>query len=483
MAPPLSQPVKAIRGVRLPNHPPDTVWDVTLDDGSGDGDMGMIVTSVAPHQSDAGSEDRSCSHALLLPALAHPHIHLDKAHVHSAREYSHLMPKEGSFGEALALNTQAKEGFTQTDLIQRGEWLLAESLASGVTAMRAFVEVDHTVTFDCLNAGIDLKRRWQEACHVQLVSFAQDPIFSGAHGDHNRRLMNEAIRFDQVDVIGTTPYVELTLEASKKNIEWAIDKALDLGKHVDFHLDYNLDPKQDAMVWYVVELLRQKGWTTASNNKKIMLGHCTRLTLFDHAAWHKLSSEIRDNHLPVSFAALPTSDLYMAKPPSDPRNRATRAPHERCRGTLQVPSMIRDYGIDAVIGVNNIGNAFTPWGSPDPLFVACLGVGLYQAGTQLDAQLLYECVSTRVSRAIGLRSPPSINLTVAEGSGPDFLLVHNIDESGCGVFRTRNSVAEVIWDPPARLSRDVISGGRMVEKPMKDIRFASSPGTSILLKE
>jgi hypothetical protein len=121
--------------------------------------------------------------------------------------------------------------------------------------------------------------------------------------------------------------------------------------------------------------------------------------------------------------------------------------------------MIRKYDLDAVLGVNNVGNAFTPWASPDPLFLACLGIGIYQSGTQADAELLYECVSTRARKAIGL--PSALGLTLRPGDVPDLILFYNRDETGCEVSRPRYSVADVVWDPPARLNRDVVSGGRL----------------------
>lgn len=51
--------------------------------------------------------------------------------------------------------------------------------------------------------------------------------------------------------------------------------------------------------------------------------------------------------------------------------------------------MITEYRLNATISINNVGNAFTPQGNCDPLSIACLGVGLYQAGTQRDAETLY----------------------------------------------------------------------------------------------
>jgi hypothetical protein len=50
--------------------------------------------------------------------------------------------------------------------------------------------------------------------------------------------------------------------------------------------------------------------------------------------------------------------------------------------------MIKRYGLQTALGVNNVSNAFMPHGSCDPLSVASLGVGIYQAGTKMDAEIL-----------------------------------------------------------------------------------------------
>ncbi|CAL5872124.1 uncharacterized protein PFLUO_LOCUS6382 [Penicillium psychrofluorescens] len=459
MPPPkLTDRIKSIQNVRLAQS--SSTWDIQI--GYPDSSKDGSITTITP----PSSEDIS-NPPLALPSLTHPHIHLDKAFIHSSPEYAHLLPSSGSFQEALSFTTNAKQQFTREDLLRRGEWLLAESVSAGVTAMRAFVEVDSAVKFTCLEAGLALKEQWKDSCEIQIACFAQDPIFSGEFGEQNRSLVEEALcNYPGIDVVGTTPYVESSVEAAKRNIEWAIERALQLGKHVDFHLDYNLDPERGALVWHVVKILRESRWTTNSTRKRVMLGHCTRLTLFKDEEWERLAREIRDYDLPVSFVGLPTSDLYMA---SSPSASSDQCPHHRPRGTLQVPEMIRRYGLDAVLGVNNVGNAFTPWASPDPLFLACLGVGIYQSGTQVDAELLYECVSTRARKAIGL--PSASGLTLRPGDVPDLILFYDRDETGCEVSRPRYSVADVIWDPPARLNRDVLRGGRL--KP------AALPGWSL----
>ncbi|KAL4811504.1 hypothetical protein BDV18DRAFT_129499 [Aspergillus unguis] len=336
--------------------------------------------------------------------------------------------------------------------------------------MRAFVEVDHTVRHTCLDAGLSLKQKWKDICQIQLVCFAQDPIFSTEHGEENRRLVEAAITdhgTDETSVLGTTPYVETSIEASKRNIEWAVETALQNDRHLDFHLDYNLSPpgeEPEPLIWHVLRTLRAKGWTSQATNKRVMLGHCTRLSLFNEDSLRRLSAEINANHLPVSFVGLPTSDLYMANAPSNTDNAGIKTNQ---RGTLQIPSLINDYGLDAVLGINNVGNAFTPWGSADPLSLACLGVGIYQNGTVGAAELLYECVSTRARAAIGLSSSNpgrDCGVELKPGDCADLLLLYDVDDTGlldASATRARKSVAEVVWDPPVRTSRAVVSRGRV----------------------
>lgn len=447
--------IKYLAGVRLTHRPRDSLWDIAFDES-------CLHWSITPHQSlDDPGQPNEVEAPLVLPSLVHPHIHLDKAFIHSSPEYADLLPTKGTFQEALSLTTKAKERFTLPDLLCRGNWLIAESVAAGVTAMRAFVEVDSTVQLKCLEAGIQLKNEWKDICRIQIAAFAQDPLFSGEHGQDNRQLMEDAIRNPDVDVVGTTPYVELDQAAAESNISWAIQQAVNLNKHLDLHLDYHLDSNKNPTVWYVLECLRNKGWNTSEPQKKVMLGHCTRLTYFSIDEWCRLSREIQDNNLPVSFVGLPTSDLYMA---ATPASQAEESSHVgQPRGTLPVIDMIRRYGLNAVIGVNNVGNGFTPWGNADPLSLACLGLGLYQKGSQADAELLYECVSCRARAAIGLaESSPGLDL--ANNLPQDLLVVSNEDDAGFGYSRHRKSIADVVYNPPTTSRRETISGCRLVNR-------------------
>lgn len=122
---------------------------------------------------------------------------------------------------------QAKARFELDDLTNRGRSLIEEGIEFGVTHMRAFVEVDQTVGMKCLDAGLAFKEKFKDKCNVQICDFTQDPIYSQDDGGKKMvQLIKEAAARKDVDVIGSTPYVEKTGGNQHANIEWMISKIL-----------------------------------------------------------------------------------------------------------------------------------------------------------------------------------------------------------------------------------------------------------------
>ena len=281
----------------------------------------------------------------------------------------------------------AKSRFEHADLMERGRALICESINFGVTHMRAFVEVDLVVKLKCLEAGLALKEEFRGRCHIQLCVFAQDPILSYEDdGRAMKMLLENALGTKEVEAFGTTPYVEKNGDYGTQiqNVEYAIKTALRYQKHLDFHIDYNLDPSTQVVTMAALKLLHDLDWPidySQPEYKTVVFGHCTRITLFDRAQWAELAKKA--SGLPVSFVGLPTSDLFMMGRPG----RDDGGSH-RPRGTLQVLTMIEEYNLNVAIGINNVGNAFTPQGSLDPLRLSSMGVGLYQASTKREVQLL-----------------------------------------------------------------------------------------------
>lgn len=429
---------------------PDVKYDIHIEENK--------IKDIVPHSEGASSnaarkvlDARGC---LIAPSLCHAHVHLDKCFLLSDPKFADLEIVQGDFAEAMEMTSKAKARFEEDDLLRRGKWLIAESIAAGVTHMRAFVEVDHIVRMKCLHAAIELKKQFSPACEIQICAFAQEPIYSGDHAAANRELMETAVFNEHVSVVGTTPYVESDEENTTRNINWVIQMASNSGLHVDFHLDYNLDGKQSTQTEYVAKQLESMSLYQRDHSslKKatVVLSHCTKLTLYKEPDWQALSQRVQ--HLEFYFIGLPTSDLYMMGKPHDHEGGGQRA-----RATLQIPQMIQKYGIRGAIAINNVGNAFTPYGSCDPLGIASMGVGLYHAGTKQDTQLLYECVSGRAKQAIGHTSRP-----FSIGEPADFVLFDTAGSEDCLLSsqRGRNTLQEVLYDSPKE--RKTIFKGHMI---------------------
>jgi hypothetical protein len=234
-----------------------------------------------------------------------------------------------------------------------------------------------------------------------MAVFAQEPLLSSENQmpSQNLLLLKECAARQGIDVIGSAPYVEASIEKAKANISLIFDIADEHQfNNVDFHLDYNLDARTEPLIYEVIRQARSRYVTsstieqdngpktsspsvTGSDTRKrrcphVTIGHATRLQLFSKDEWHALANEIRD--LPITFVGLPQSDIYM-------QGRASKKdPLGAPRGTLRVPDLAREYGIHIAMSVNNIENAFTPQGSLDPLSLCTFGVAIFQAATPRD---------------------------------------------------------------------------------------------------
>ena len=214
-------------------------------------------------------------------------------------------------------------------------------------------------------------------------AFAQEALFESANDTepgNNYRLLLEAIDREGVEVVGSAPYVESSVSHAKKNLDLIIRAACSRSLHVDFHLDYNLDIKSEPLIFEVIARIKQYNYSLEHPELRITIGHATRLQLFTAEQWQNLIEQIGD--LPITFIALPNSDMYM-------QGRAAKdTPLGAPRGTLRVTRLAKEYGLEVAMGVNNVENAFTPQGSLDPLALCPFGVAIFQAATTEDLVLL-----------------------------------------------------------------------------------------------
>lgn len=74
------------------------------------------------------------------------------------------------FQEALKVTAKVKATFKEDipDLYDRADRLIRTSIQTGVTLMRAHVEVDTTVDDSCIAIGLELKAKWSQSCDIHI---------------------------------------------------------------------------------------------------------------------------------------------------------------------------------------------------------------------------------------------------------------------------------------------------------------------------
>lgn len=386
-------PITNLNAVRFPGRPNDKLYDITIAHGS-PATIAEVKEHV-PQSPSSAQKDHSidAQGGLCTPSFCHAHVHIDKAFILSHPKYADLKIIKGDFAEAMELTGKAKARFERQDLLDRGRRLIDESLRYGVTSMRVFAEVDEVVELLCLETTLMLKQEYggkTPRCDIQVCAFAQLPLFTSDAAETRRKLFEKAAGVEGVEALGSTPYVESDAIRANASINYLVGLAKLRVKHLDFHLAYDLDPHSSPHLEDVVTSLRggtldgdgvpPRDWT----DRSVTLGHCTRLTLESETEWHRYNRLFSD--LRVSFVGLPTSDLFMM---GRPEVAYGEHPHQRPRGTLQVVHVIERHCVNCAISINNIGNAFTPHGSCNPLRLANMAVGMYQAGTKKGTETIY----------------------------------------------------------------------------------------------
>jgi cytosine deaminase len=340
---------------------------------------------------------------LLYPGLVETHIHLDKAFLleRGQREASSLK-------EAIETTQQLKYAYTRTDMEARALKVLRRAISFGVTHMRCQVEVDPILKLEAMEMTLELKERLRDVITLQVVAFPQEGIFCQP-GMQN--WMEEAMRMG-ADVVGGIPYID---PDPSEHLQFVFDLADKFEKPIDLHADFSDDPK-DLTILEIAEHTIARGM-----QGQVAVGHMTSLGSVPVQEARKIAAKIAQANIHV--ICLPATDLYLNG----------RGDAERVRRGLTPVKLLLEEGVNIVFGSNNIRNAFTPFGSGDPLDIALLLAHTAQMGTEHEAGVLLEMASNRAARVLQLR-----NYGIMEGASADLMLT------------TAHTARDLLLDRPMR---------------------------------
>ena len=371
------------------------------------------IESVEPTGPGRAGPSRDLGGRLLLPPMAEPHAHLDKALT------SEQVPNpRGDLGGAIdAWIAAAAAGvFTHEDMVRRIREALDKLLLSGVTAVRSHINCGSGAGIWHLQAAQEAVAPYAELMDVEFVALTHSPMV-GPGSEPNQRALHEAIEHG-VHLVGGCPHLEPDGVGS---IAYSLAVAESAGVPVDFHVDETLDVDMLTLRSLARQVIER------GLEGRVAASHCVSLGMQPVEVQREVSEMVADAG--IAIVPLPQTNLFLQG-----RDHPVATP----RGLTAIAAL-REAGVLIAAGADNVQDPFNLVGRSDPLETASL---LVMAGHVLPEDA-YGMVSNDVRTAMRL---PTV--TFAPGDPADFVAID------------APSIRGAIADAPA--DRTVFHRGRVV---------------------
>ena len=343
--------------------------DVLIDDA--DGTISSVTDSGSSAIDDAAEID-DLRGWLLLPAMAEPHAHLDKAL--TADEVPN--PKGDLMGAINAWFEAAEDGrLSYERTVERATQAFEMLLVHGVTAVRTHINVTADIGIASVLAVQEAARAMEGLIDFQMVALTGWPM-TGPDSADNVRALEEAVEAG-VDLVGGCPNLQ---DDPPAHIADVLALATTAGIDIDLHTDETLDPS----VLTLRELARQVG--DKGFDGSVAASHCVSLGMQPPDVQEAVATEVAA--VGISVITLPQTNLFLQG-----RDDPVGTP----RGLTAINALL-DAGAVVAAGADNVQDPFNLVGRSDPLETAALMV---MAGHRLPADA-YDMVANTARQVMGL---------------------------------------------------------------------------------
>lgn len=351
-----------------------------------------VVTAVVPGGSGPrrpaapGTRVVDCSGLVVLPALAEPHAHIDKAY--TADRFPN---PTGDLDGAIAASQRCFAEMTAADVEANARRSLAAYLARGCLSVRTHVAVGPTMGLRAMEGVMAAAADYEGLLDVQVVAHVSPPLHGGA-GREQRARLAEAIAMGATQV-GGTPYRD---EDPAAETRACLEAAAAAGVPVDLHTDETLDPS-------TLTVLELAGIVQGSHFPfAVAASHCVSLGVQDLGTQQRMAEVLAGAG--VAVISLPQTNLFLQG-----RGQVRATP----RGITALAALDAA-GVALAAGGDNVQDPFNPMGRADPLEAASL---LVTAG-HLEPEHAFGLVSGAARAVMGL-APVSLD----PGSPADLVAV------------------------------------------------------------
>jgi len=302
------------------------------------------IKAVHPNDSAAGAVDGKGF--LMLPAFKDMHIHLDKTLY--GLPWQALSPKRKTVKDMIAYEQEIIPELLKTS-VERAEQLISLLQYYGTHFARTHFNIDPTSGLKSLENLERALENKKDSFTAELVAFPQH----GLYYTDSVPLMKEVAAFESVGFIGgLDPYsIDGNIE---KVMDFTVQLALDHGKGIDIHLHESGDSGMKTIHYLIdkaIENPRLQG--------KTFISHAFAL-----------------GHLPPKETEHIAERLAAGKV-----GIASSVPF---RGTIMPIPVLKKYGVEVMIGNDNVQDYWSTFGSGNMLQKAHLIAELYGYETEFE---------------------------------------------------------------------------------------------------
>ena len=352
-----------VRNARLPDRPPEEVWDI----GAAGGKIVAIDRGLA-----GAADTYDAGGRLACAGLIETHIHLDKSRIidrcppEAAREI-------GPMRQVAAL----KPSFTAEDVRARAERTLVECILNGATRMRTQVEVDPAIGMRGFDAVQSLIADYSWAIDIEICVFPQDGLTNYPGTDE---LLVEGLKRG-AGVIGGAPRYDIDPAGQIRRI-------FELGREYDVDIDLHLDvgnTPESMHIHYVCELTEQY-----RRGGRVVVGHMAKLSMIPPDQLAALARRLAD--IGIAITVLPATDLYLMGRDQD---------HNVRRGVADANFLVA-HGVNCSLSTNNVLNPATPYGDCSLIRMANLYANVLQIAGPVQLRECFAMLTERSARLLNL---------------------------------------------------------------------------------
>ncbi|MCR8724559.1 amidohydrolase family protein [Frigidibacter sp. ROC022] len=382
-----------LTGVAMPGRPGH--FDLVAEDDR--------IVSLTPSTESRGG--------VVTPLFTDVHVHLDKTYTISRIGGAGQARVESLF-DAIALMEQDRPRWTAADIRARANRALENAYRLGVGAMRTHVDWIAPEVPEAWPVLVALREEWKGRVELQIAALVRGDLVPSAAGDIAARVRQDG------GVLGAFFYRDEGL-AEKVETMFALARQHDLD--LDFHVDEGLDPEANGFELIVAATARH------GYRDRVLCGHACSLAVRTAEELDRILAAAAEAG--VALVALPTSNLYL-------QDRGEGVSPRR-RGIAPIKEA-RRAGIATMLGSDNVGDAFYPYGDYDPLSILRLAA--------TACQIAPEDWIDSITSLPGRLCSGNLSGLLAEGGPADF------------IWHAAEDLGELISRP--RAERIVYRGGR-----------------------